>query len=203
MSDWKYKKSEEEFNKSIERYRQLEKKLEDFKERQPKPLSKEEEILEVLNYVSGSSSGRFPNYRFEVVTIFRKMFMEGISSFKIKDTIKEMRLFFDLHIKDTLRHDEIIKHTTILDILPSYPVWDLGNRFKKSSDKSKNQRKSIPTSIMDKVWNRDGGKCVQCGSKENIEFDHIIPFSKGGANTYRNLQILCRKCNRKKKDKIG
>ena len=61
----------------------------------------------------------------------------------------------------------------------------------------------ISQDVKDKVWNRDGGKCVQCGSNENLEFDHIIPFSKGGANTYRNLQLLCESCNRSKSDKIG
>lgn len=64
-------------------------------------------------------------------------------------------------------------------------------------------REPIPQDIMDKVWNRDGGRCVKCGSQENLEFDHIIPFSKGGANTYRNLQILCKKCNVEKSNKIG
>lgn len=65
------------------------------------------------------------------------------------------------------------------------------------------KRQPIPQDVMDKVWNRDGGKCTFCGSQENIEFDHIIPFSKGGSNTYRNLQILCKKCNLKKSDRIG
>ena len=46
-------------------------------------------------------------------------------------------------------------------------------------------------------------KCVQCGSKENIEFDHIIPHSKGGSNTYRNIQLLCERCNSEKSAKIG
>ena len=63
-------------------------------------------------------------------------------------------------------------------------------------------RESIPKEIMNQVWNRDGGKCVQCGSQENLEFDHIIPYSKGGATTYRNLQLLCQKCNREKSNKI-
>jgi len=65
------------------------------------------------------------------------------------------------------------------------------------------KRESIPQDIQDRVWNRDGGKCVKCGSQEKIEFDHIIPFSRGGSNTYRNLQILCEKCNREKNNKIG
>ncbi len=65
------------------------------------------------------------------------------------------------------------------------------------------RREQIPQDILDKVWNRDGGKCTSCGSQEKIEFDHIIPISKGGANTYRNIQILCEKCNSKKSNNIG
>ncbi len=52
------------------------------------------------------------------------------------------------------------------------------------------------------VWRRDGGKCVECGSKEKLEYDHIIPIAKGGSNTERNIQLLCEKCNRKKADGI-
>ncbi|MCZ6702970.1 MAG: HNH endonuclease signature motif containing protein [Ignavibacteria bacterium] len=63
--------------------------------------------------------------------------------------------------------------------------------------------REISQVVKDKVWNRDDGKCSQCGSKENLEFDHIIPFSKGGANTYRNIQLLCQSCNREKSDQIG
>ena len=68
---------------------------------------------------------------------------------------------------------------------------------------SDGKRKPIPQDVKDKVWNRDNGKCIQCGSNENLEFDHIIPVSKGGANTYRNLQLLCEHCNRSKSDNIG
>lgn len=65
------------------------------------------------------------------------------------------------------------------------------------------KREQIPQDVMDKVWNRDGGKCVKCGSQEDLEFDHIIPVSKGGASTYRNIQLLCKKCNLEKSNKIG
>ena len=63
--------------------------------------------------------------------------------------------------------------------------------------------RTIPDDVKDAVWRRDEGKCTQCGSNENLEFDHIIPHSKGGANTKRNIQLLCESCNRKKSDKIG
>ncbi len=74
---------------------------------------------------------------------------------------------------------------------------------KPQMDGKDSHRPTIKQSVKDEVWNRDGGKCVQCGSMENLEFDHIIPFSKGGASTYRNLQLLCESCNRRKWNKIG
>jgi hypothetical protein len=61
-----------------------------------------------------------------------------------------------------------------------------------------NQREPIPDKVKLFVWKRDDGRCVKCGSREKLEFDHIIPVSKGGSNTARNIQLLCEKCNRKK-----
>ena len=65
------------------------------------------------------------------------------------------------------------------------------------------KRHTISQRVKDQVWRRDGGKCVECGSNYKLEFDHIIPHSKGGANTYRNIQLLCEPCNRSKGAKIG
>ena len=48
-----------------------------------------------------------------------------------------------------------------------------------------------------------GEDCVDCGSNEKLEYDHIIPVSKGGSNTARNIQLLCEKCNRTKGNNIG
>ena len=56
----------------------------------------------------------------------------------------------------------------------------------------------ISSSVKIAVWRRDQGKCVDCESKEKLEYDHIIPVAKGGSNTERNIQLLCEKCNRKK-----
>ena len=59
-------------------------------------------------------------------------------------------------------------------------------------------REPIPESVRLFVWRRDKGQCVRCGSRELLEFDHIIPVVAGGSNTARNLQLLCEPCNRSK-----
>jgi len=66
----------------------------------------------------------------------------------------------------------------------------------------KSSRERIPENIRSEVWRRDGGKCASCESTNNLQFDHVIPVSKGGASSAVNLQILCRDCNLKKGDKI-
>ena len=87
------------------------------------------------------------------------------------------------------------------------PLYNRGLVFKalgsKQAEKSIQRTRRISQNVKDKVWNRDGGRCCECNSNENLEFDHIIPHSKGGANTYRNIQLLCEPCNRSKSDKIG
>jgi hypothetical protein len=59
-------------------------------------------------------------------------------------------------------------------------------------------REPITDDVKMFVWKRDGGRCVSCGSRERLEFDHIIPIAMGGSNTARNLQLLCETCNRQK-----
>lgn len=63
--------------------------------------------------------------------------------------------------------------------------------------------RSISQEVKDLVWRRDQGRCAKCGSNQRLEFDHIVPFSKGGSSTYRNIQLLCEACNREKSGLIG
>lgn len=43
-----------------------------------------------------------------------------------------------------------------------------------------------------------GHKCAYCGSEDNITIDHIIPQSKGGSDTTKNVVCCCHSCNHDK-----
>jgi ATP adenylyltransferase len=61
----------------------------------------------------------------------------------------------------------------------------------------------IPDSLRFLVLKAAGGQCQLCGisSKEQpIDVDHIIPRSRGGKTELANLQALCSKCNRPKRN---
>jgi hypothetical protein len=61
----------------------------------------------------------------------------------------------------------------------------------------------IPGWVMQEVYIRDKGQCQQCGEKDNIHFDHIIPYEKGGSSKDpKNIQILCARHNLKKSNKL-
>ena len=48
---------------------------------------------------------------------------------------------------------------------------------------------------MSKLIERDGAKCKNCGTKEDLTIEHKIPQCIGGEWSQENLEILCRICN--------
>lgn len=70
--------------------------------------------------------------------------------------------------------------------------------FGKKKEEDKNYRKvGLETNYSNYGWYT----CVHCGRKfrkGDIDIDHILPQSKGGTNDPRNLQCLCKHCNRSK-----
>lgn len=79
----------------------------------------------------------------------------------------------------------------------------LESEIRKLTEAESNQtRRAISSEVRREVWRRDEGKCAKCGSRERLEYDHMIPVSKGGSNTARNIELLCESCNRTKSASI-
>jgi hypothetical protein len=65
-----------------------------------------------------------------------------------------------------------------------------------------NRRQPIPRELRRMVFERDGGRCVECDSNFDLQYDHVIPVALGGATSFENLQLLCGPCNREKSASI-
>lgn len=59
-------------------------------------------------------------------------------------------------------------------------------------------RAKISQPVRRLVFERDGYRCVTCGTSDDLTLDHIVPWSLGGSDTPDNLQTLCRVCNSRK-----
>jgi len=47
-----------------------------------------------------------------------------------------------------------------------------------------------------KLWiEQEDRPCEECGSKENRQIAHIVPYHAGGETTPENCRVLCRACN--------
>lgn len=85
------------------------------------------------------------------------------------------------------------------------PVFFMQSGANETKEPRYDGRK-IPRKIMLKVVRRDNHVCQSCHNyipDDEIEFDHIIPISKGGPTSVDNLRLLCRKCNRKKSNSLN
>jgi hypothetical protein len=126
---------------------------------------------------------------------------ERLEQIKKENLIKEKREKYERDYKEKIKRDILEKERKIE--LESQAIQELINLGQLSDNySSQTNRVPIPSHIKETVWKRDKQKCVLCNKQENLEFDHIIPISKGGSNSLNNLQLLCITCNRKKSNKI-
>jgi len=80
------------------------------------------------------------------------------------------------------------------------PVFFVNEPFTETGS-SRRITRTIPRDVMMRVVRRDNNQCQLCGEvlrDSDIEFDHIIPFSKGGTTEEQNLRVTCLDCNRTK-----
>jgi hypothetical protein len=124
-----------------------------------------------------------------------------LEEIKKQELLVERKKQRDKEYKERIKRQLLEKERKKL--LESEAVQELIDNGELSENFSlQNQRTPIPSYIKEAVWKRDKQRCVNCGSRENLEFDHNIPVSKGGSNSINNIQLLCQKCNRTKSNKI-
>ena len=169
---------------------------------------KELDNVQFLKMIFNIKEGDFFKYRYEEIDeILNKQF---VRIYRNDNKIDEAESFHKVSLQKlfNLSYDQFLgfKEMEVLSAIErgaSIQDLDTAHKLPQTIDFLPDfLSRRISQKVKDLVWNRDGGKCVQCGSNMKLEFDHIIPFSKGGSNTYRNIQLLCEKCNRNKSGKI-
>jgi 5-methylcytosine-specific restriction endonuclease McrA len=73
-----------------------------------------------------------------------------------------------------------------------------GARVLTATARTRRHSRHISNAVRSEVFLRDEGCCVDCGTTDDLQFDHVHPWSKGGPSTAENLQLLCGRCNRRK-----
>ena len=54
----------------------------------------------------------------------------------------------------------------------------------------------------DKRKKEFGNTCCNCGSKEKMEYHHVVPLKMGGTNNLTNIKPVCQECHCKAHNKI-
>ena len=120
---------------------------------------------------------------------------------KVYEKLRQGILVYNglFHLIDAWRHNDGTRKVFKYKL----QLIDEPNHKKPQTKNDLTFSRLIPPSVKLEVWKRDKGRCVICGSKENLHFDHIIPYSKGGSSlTASNIQLLCARHNIAKGNKI-
>jgi len=148
-------------------------------------------------------------------------FRKNTNRYSVEELLKNIEIVWNYHKKQPITNDMNKKPSKICfttyfnrfgcwkNALEEFVKYKNDGKilYKKIENKTGN-RKTINNSLRYKIMNRDNFKCVLCGespaTNQNIklEIDHIIPISKGGDNSIKNLRTVCKKCNIGKFDKL-
>jgi HNH endonuclease len=84
------------------------------------------------------------------------------------------------------------------------PVFFAAEALTETKDTRRIGRRAVSFATMMRIVRRDDYRCQHCKKRlqdDEVEFDHIIPVSKGGSSEEHNLRLTCFDCNRDKSDK--
>lgn len=118
---------------------------------------------------------------------------------KIKDGIWVYNGVFELH--DAWVEESDCRNVFKFKLQVTDKTFNL--QEERASRKDLEHNRMIPTAVKLEVLKRDKRKCVLCGKTDNLHFDHILPYSKGGTSLKaENIQLLCARHNLEKRDRI-
>jgi len=119
---------------------------------------------------------------------------------KLRKGIWSYNGFF--HLVDSWQQSDGVRNVFKFRLDAIEEVLDMKAAVDASFQKAQHRR-IIPTHIKLDVWKRDAGQCVRCGSTDELHFDHILPYSKGGTSLKsENVQLLCARHNLQKSANI-
>ena len=127
----------------------------------------------------------FPHYRKE---------MKGLRWGEYYNRFKDQSFdtaMFDERIKELMVDDDVTKKSGIYEYL-------------LTNDERYLSIRKFPDSMKRAAYERQNGNCPNCEnhfSIDEMEGDHITPWSDGGKTTKENCQMLCKDCNRRKSGK--
>jgi hypothetical protein len=101
------------------------------------------------------------------------------SEAELAETVRYIKAF-----RDSLPPPEIKSEIAV----PVAPVPVDPSRLPTPSP-APSRREAIPRIVQREVWQRDGDKCVECGTKEKLCFDHIVPFSRVAATRFETYSF--------------
>jgi hypothetical protein len=84
------------------------------------------------------------------------------------------------------------------------PVVFSAEGFTETAEQRRTGR-YIPFRLKIRVVRRDNYTCQHCDKHlqdDEVEFDHIIPISKGGSSDEHNIRLTCHDCNADKSDRV-
>jgi hypothetical protein len=113
-----------------------------------------------------------------------------ILSDETMDALKEVK---DLLGKD-VSTDELVK--LMVSALKEKVEKEKYKQVKRPQAARVAKGRAIPAAVKRAVYARDK-KCVNCGSKHRLNFDHRTPYSFGGSNSAENIRLLCFNCNQR------
>jgi 5-methylcytosine-specific restriction endonuclease McrA len=165
-----------------------EEKIEIIGEIKNKPT---QEAKELLKAKGREIQGKDPLPKKDFQTKIRKQDNKVIVTFEL--TEEEYELVDSLRKKNENLKDVFIDSIKLnKELMDRKKHAQVKNPRKQKTLKNK---RTIPADVKRAAFQRSNGRCSNCNTMKNLEYDHKIPFALGGKSDKDNIRLLCKNCN--------